>query len=66
MSEEESQDQSSGSENNQMRCAIGIDDLFWGSGDSEEEAIEDAREKIKELDVDDLDLTVVDRVDEGV
>jgi len=66
MSKEESQDQAGSSENEQPQYAVSIDDLFWASGDTEDEAIENAREQIEEVDVNDLDLTVVDHVEEGL
>lgn len=46
-----------------MNFAIAIEDLFWEEADDETEAIEQTRERLKNMndeDIDELDLRVVD------
>lgn len=50
-----------------MNFAISVEDLFWEDADDEAEAIEQTRERLKNMDeeeIDELDLRVVDEVND--
>lgn len=51
--------------NGEGQYAVSVEDLFWSDARSEEEALKNARKQIEQVDVNDLDLSVVDYVDEA-